>query len=81
MHSHPANCGSPSPPLNCHIFESYANTLEGEKVMFICQGTFQFGRQSLCMEVNITTICSKDGVWKPITDDINMCGELTGILS
>ena len=56
--------------------ESYANTLEGVKVMFLCRSTIQFGQQSLCKEENLTTVCSKDGDWKPITDDNDTCGEL-----
>ena len=73
------NCGPPSPPPNCHIIESYTNTLEGAEVMFLCQDTFQFGQQSLCMEVNITTVCNKEGKWEPIADDINTCAGLRGL--
>ena len=73
------DCGPPSPPPNCRIMESYTNTLVGAEVIFLCQSTFQFGQQSLCMEVNITAVCNKEGKWEPITDGINMCAGLKGL--
>ena len=34
----------------------------------LCHSTFQFGLQSLCTEVNTTTVCNQEGIWEPITD-------------
>ena len=59
--------------------ESYANTLEGAEVMFLCRSTVKFGQESLCMEVNITSVCNKEGIWEPIADDINSCAGLRGL--
>ena len=75
------NCGPPSPPSNCdgHIMEPITNSLEGAEVIFLCRSTFQFGQQSLCMEVNITTICNKEGIWEAIADDIDTCAGLRGL--
>ena len=58
--------------------ESYANTLEGAnfKVMFLYRSIIQFGQESLCKEEKLTTVCSMDGDWKPITDDNDTCVEL-----
>ena len=72
-----ANCGRPSLPPNCHstIIHTSTLTIEGAEAMFMCQNTFQIWHWSLCKEVNVTVVCTKDGNWDPIMDDI--CTELT----
>ena len=79
-----ANCGTQSLPTNCHTI-TYMSTLEGAEVVFECQSTFQVWHWSLCKEVNVTAVCTKEGKWEPITsaDDNNisiMCTKLTGII-
>ena len=84
MHLYAANCGPPSPPPNCYYIktESYTNTLEGTEVMFSCQSIYQFGQQSLCKEVNITTVCNQKGTWEPIiADDNTMCAGPSGSIT
>ena len=56
----------------------YTSTIEGAQAEFVCQSTFQIWHWSLCQEVNVTAVCTKEGNWEPITND--MCTELTGIL-
>ena len=78
VHTCTANCGPPSPPPTCHII-SYVSTLEGAEATFVCRNTFLVGQQSLCKEVNITAVCSNEGNWEPISDDI--CStELSGTI-
>ena len=80
---HTANCSTPSLPPNCHtITYTSSSTLEGAEVEFVCQSTFQVWHWSLCKEVNVTAVCTKEGKWEPITsaDDIIMCTNLTGII-
>ena len=74
-----ADCGTPSLPPDCYS-SSYTSTLEGDEAVFICQSTFQIWHWSLCKEVNITVVCTKNGYWEPITDLDDMCTELTGIV-
>ena len=73
-----AHCGAPSLPPNCHS-STYTSTLEGAEAAFMCQSTSQIWRWSLCKEVNVTVVCTKEGKWEPITDDI--CTEQTGIIN
>ena len=56
----------------------YTDTLEGAEMIVLCRSTFQFGQQSLCMEINITTICNREGIWKAVTDDTSTCVGTTG---
>ena len=41
--------------------------------MFLYQNIIKFGQESLCKEESLTTVCSKDGDWKSITDDNDTC--------
>jgi hypothetical protein len=78
MYTVTANCGTPytSLPPNCHSI-TYTSTLEGAEIAFVCQSTLQVWHRSLCKEVNVTAVCTKEGNWEPITDDNIMCTKLT----
>ena len=72
-----ANCGRPFLPPNCHS-SIFTSTLEGAEATFMYQSTFQIWHWSLCKEVNVTAVCTKERKWEPITD--NIYTEPTGIL-
>ena len=64
----PNQCGPPPPPQNGYIIP-YSSILEGATVTYVLQSTHQLGHQSVCTEVNVTTVCNREGKWEAVSDD------------
>ena len=62
---HAANCGPPprAPSTGGRILP-YTSTLEGAMVTYACW--HQVMHQ--CMEVNMSSVCNKEGNWEPASD-------------
>ena len=59
LHIHAGNCG-PLPSANGYVFP-YTSTLEGSRVMFMCQDDAQS---------ELTAVCTGAGKWEPSPIDV-----------
>ena len=72
-------CAPPSPPPNGYIIP-YTSTVEGATVTYVFQNLNQIESQSVCTEVNVTSVCNRDGHWESSSID-KFCAETTGIVN